>query len=81
MLEKERKNLGRVAAPGILLVLLTALISGVSTFVNFYAVQGTNSDAFIAVRNVAVAAMLVPMVFLAGRGMRARLSGTPVWLL
>jgi len=74
MLEKERKNLGRVAAPGILLVLLTALISGVSTFVNFYAVQGTNSDAFIAVRNVAVAAMLVPMVFLAGRGMRARLA-------
>ena len=79
MLEKERKNLGRVAAPGILLVLLTALISGVSTFVNFYAVQGTNSDAFIAVRNVAVAAMLVPMVFLAGRGMRARL-GRADWL-
>ncbi len=74
MLVKERKSIGRVLAPGILLVLLTALVSGVSTFVNFYAVKGTNSDAFIAVRNVAVAAMLVPLVFLAGRSVRTRLA-------
>lgn len=72
MLVKERKISGGVVAPGILLVLLTALVSGVSTFVNFYAVKGTNSDAFIAVRNVAVAAMLVPLVFLAGRSVRRK---------
>ncbi len=76
MLEKERKLSGRVVAPGILLVLLTALISGISVFVNFYAVKGTNSDAFIAVRNVAVAAMLVPLAFLVGRTARAKLART-----
>ncbi len=65
--------------PGILLVLLTVLISGVSNFVNFYAVQGTNSDAFIAVRNAAVALMLVPLALLAGRTLRAKLTRTD-WL-
>ncbi len=74
MLERERSIGSGRWAPGILLVFLTALISGVSTFVNFYAVQGTNSDAFITVRNVAVAAMLVPVVFLAGRSVRAKLT-------
>ncbi len=64
----------QAVGPGILLVLLTVLISGVSNFVNFYAVQGTNSDAFLAVRNVAVAALLVPLVLLVGRTARARLS-------
>jgi len=47
--------------PGILLVLATAVISGVSMFVNAYAVGGTNSDAFVTVRNGAVALMLVPL--------------------
>ena len=65
-----RKALG----PGILLVLLTVLISGASNFVNFYAVQGANSDAFLAVRNVAVAALLVPLVLLVGRTARDKLS-------
>ncbi len=74
MMETERKLGGRVAGPGLLLVLLTALISGVSTFVNFYAVQGTNSDAFIAARNSVVAVFLVPLAVLAGRGLRTRLS-------
>ncbi|HEV2166283.1 MAG TPA: DMT family transporter, partial [Thermoplasmata archaeon] len=49
--------------PGLLLVLITALISGVSTFVNLYAVSGTNSDAFVTARNAAVALMLVPIAF------------------
>ncbi len=49
--------------PGTLLVLLTAVISGISTFVNGFAVAGTNSDAFVTVRNAAVALMLVPIVF------------------
>ena len=47
---------------GLLLVVTTAVVSGVSTFVNTYAVAGTNSDAFVTVRNLAVAAMLVPLV-------------------
>ncbi len=79
MLQTERKLGGRVVGPGLLLVLLTALISGVSTFVNFYAVQGTNSDAFIAARNGIVAVLLVPLAVLAGGRLRSRLSGTD-WL-
>src|SRR3989304_3066463 len=55
----------RKGAPtGLVLVLFTALISGVSVFVNSFAVQGTNSDAFITVRNLLVAGMLVPLAFL-----------------
>ena len=48
-------------SPGLLLVFFTAAISGVSTFVNAYAIQGTNPDAFITARNVLVAAMLLPL--------------------
>lgn len=58
---------------GIGLLLTTAMISGVSNFVNFRAVQGTNVDAWIAVRNSAVALMLLPLAILLGRGSRARL--------
>ena len=61
------------AGPGVLLVLATAIVSGVSTFLNAYAVQGTNSDAFVTVRNLAVAAMLIPIVVLGRRGIRDRL--------
>lgn len=50
---------------GMGLVLATAIVSGVSTFVNTYAVAGTNSDAFVTVRNLAVAAMLVPIALVA----------------
>ncbi len=52
---------------GLALVLTTALVSGVSTFVNVYAVSGTNSDAFVTVRNLAVAGMLVPIALAAAR--------------
>ena len=47
--------------PGVLLVLATAVISGISTFLNGYAVAGTNSAAFVTVRNVAVAGLLLPI--------------------
>jgi drug/metabolite transporter (DMT)-like permease len=57
--------------PGVLLVLATALISGVSTFVNFYAVKGTNSDAFVTMRNIVVAAAFVPIALLAARYLRS----------
>ncbi len=67
-------TLRNAVGPGILLVLLTVLISGVSNFVNFYAVQGTSSDVFLAVRNAAVAVMLVPLVLFVGRTAHAKLS-------
>jgi len=69
MFAKEGK-IGRAVGPGVLLVLLTALISGVSTFVNAYGVQGMNSDAFVTVRNLTVAAMLVPLAVLARGSLR-----------
>ncbi len=62
--------------PGIVLVLVTVVISGVSNFVNFRAVQGTNVDAWIAVRNAAVALMLVPLAWFAGTGLRVRPTRT-----
>lgn len=64
----------RTLGPGIALVLLTVLVSGVSNFVNFKAVQGTNVDAWIAVRNSVVALLLVPPALLLGRGLRTRLT-------
>ncbi len=63
----------RVGA-GLLLVLATALLSGVATFVNLYAVQGTNSDAFVTVRNALVALLLLPLAIAAARREPRRLS-------
>ncbi len=57
--------------PGLLLVLLTALVSGVSTFVNAFAVAGTNSDAFVTVRNLVVAGAFLPVALVATRHLRA----------
>lgn len=64
---------GRGVGAGLLLVLATALVSGVATFVNVYAVAGTSSDAFVTVRNLAVAALLVPVALLATRATRVTL--------
>lgn len=50
---------------GLVLVLVTAGISGLSTFLNALFVQGANSDAFVTVRNLAVAGLLVPLWLLA----------------
>jgi len=63
----------RILGPGLALILMTVLISGVSNFVNFKAVQGTNVDAWIAVRNTGVALLLVPLALLLGREARVRL--------
>ncbi len=52
---------------GLGLVLTTAVVSGISTFVNAYAVGNTSSDGFVTVRNLVVVAMLVPLAFLAAR--------------
>jgi drug/metabolite transporter (DMT)-like permease len=71
----------RAASIGLLLVLATAVISGVSTFLNSYAVQGTNSDAFVTVRNLVVAALIAPVALLAARRSPHSLSRTDVaWL-
>ena len=56
------------------MVLLTAVVSGVSNFVNFRAVQGTNVAAWITVRNLAVAAMLLPLAAVLGLGSGSRIS-------
>lgn len=57
--------------PGLLLVFLTALVSGISTFVNAYAVSGTSSAPFVTVRNVVVAAAFLPVALIATRHLRA----------
>ncbi len=64
---------GRVGI-GLLLVLSTAVISGVSTFLNTYAVGGTSTDAFVTVRNSLVALAMVPMALLATSGTRKGLE-------
>ncbi len=64
----------RIGAIGLLLVLATAVISGVSTFVNSYAVAGTNSDAFVTVRNLVVVALIAPVALVVMRGSRVRLT-------
>jgi drug/metabolite transporter (DMT)-like permease len=60
-----------LSGAGLLLVLVTAFVSGVSTFVNIYAVKGTSSDAFVTVRNIVVAAAFLPVAFVATRYLRA----------
>ena len=69
---------GRVASIGLLLVLATAVISGFSTFFNSYAVQGTNSDAFVTVRNLAVAVLIAPVALYAARRSSVRLDRSQV---
>ncbi len=59
---------------GLALVLATVVVSGVSNFVNFRAVQGTDVDAWIAVRNAVVALLLVPLAVLVRGGGRVRLG-------
>ncbi len=68
------KSFGAILRPGIALVLLTALVSGISNFVNFRAVQGTNVAAWVTVRNLAVAGILLPFAALLGPRGRPRLS-------
>jgi len=58
---------------GLSLVLSAAVISGVATFVNTFAVTGVNSDAFIAVRNGLVALLLVPIFVWSRRAETLRL--------
>ena len=65
----------RIGGPGLALVLLTVLISGVSNFVNFKAVQWTNVDACSTIRNAVVALRLVPLALVLGRTGRSHLTG------
>ena len=74
MSENPSRVFGKTVGTGVLLVSLTVLISGVSNFVNFKAVQGTNVDAWITVRNLVVAGLLVPLAVLLGREVRTRLT-------
>jgi drug/metabolite transporter (DMT)-like permease len=62
---------GPLLGMGLVLVFLTAFVSGVSTFVNAYAVAGTSSDAFVTVRNLVVALAFAPVALVATRYLRA----------
>ena len=59
---------------GLLFVIGTALLSGVSNLVNAIAMRGVNADAFVTLRNALVALLLVPVVLLARppKGLRLR---------
>jgi drug/metabolite transporter (DMT)-like permease len=71
----------RTASIGLLLVLGTAVLSGVSTFLNAYAVRGTNSDAFVTVRNLTVALLIAPVALYARRRSATRLGRADLgWL-
>jgi drug/metabolite transporter (DMT)-like permease len=59
---------------GLLLVFAAALISGISTFVNLYAVQGTNSDVFVSVRNLVVVGLIAPIAYFGARAAREHLA-------
>lgn len=54
----------RTLGTGIALLLVTVVISGVSNFVNFRAVAGTNVDAWITMRNAFVVVLLIPLALL-----------------
>lgn len=71
----ERSSMDPRMGAGLLLVLATALISGVSTFVNLYAVAGTGSDAFVTLRNLIVALLLLPLAVVVTRRRADPLSG------
>jgi drug/metabolite transporter (DMT)-like permease len=59
---------------GLALVFATAGVSGVSTFVNAYAVGGASSDGFVTVRNALVALLILPWGLWAFRSLGRRLS-------
>ena len=68
--------LARDRGLGVWLVLATAAISGVSTYVNGFAVSGTSSDVFVTFRNATVALLIAPAALLASRGAGERLRGS-----
>jgi drug/metabolite transporter (DMT)-like permease len=51
----------RAVGAGLLLVLATAIISGVSTYVNGFAVKGLDTASFVTIRNVEVALLVLPL--------------------
>ena len=52
---------------GVILVLLTALISAVSIFINSYAVKGFDSSVFTFSKNIIVAIFLFSIIFVLGK--------------
>lgn len=61
---------------GILLVVGTALLSGVANLVNPVAMKGVSADAFVTLRNAIVAVLLVPLALLATSEHRTRIRRT-----
>ncbi|MBU2100367.1 DMT family transporter [Candidatus Micrarchaeota archaeon] len=52
---------------GIILVLLTAIISGISIFLNAFAVKGFNPFVFTGMKNLIVAVFLISLIVLSGQ--------------
>ncbi|MFH1182477.1 MAG: DMT family transporter [Candidatus Woesearchaeota archaeon] len=66
---------------GLMLVLATAVISGVSIFLNKFAVSGINSSVFTFSKNVAVALLIFSIIVLFGRLNEVRQLTTKQWSL
>ena len=58
---------------GLLFIIATALLSGLSNLVNAVAMKGVSADAFVTLRNALVALLLVPLFLLVRPPQRAHL--------
>jgi drug/metabolite transporter (DMT)-like permease len=66
---------------GMMLVFATAIISGISIFLNKFAVGGINSNIFAFAKNVVVALLLLSILVVAGRWNELRQLSKKQWSL
>ena len=64
---------------GILLILSTAIISGISIFLNAFGVKGLNPFAFTGAKNLIVAVLLISIIFLATKGKELKSLSIKQW--
>lgn len=64
---------------GILFVIGTAIISGVSIFLNAFGVSGLNPFAFTGAKNLIVAILLISIIFLAGKSKEIKTLTKKEW--
>lgn len=65
---------------GIVLILLTALISGFSIFMNSFGVQGFDSSVFTFSKNIVVAVFLLTIMLAIGQGRQLKELSRRQWL-
>jgi len=66
---------------GVLLVLGTAVISGISIFLNAFAVKGMSADLFTFTKNIIVAVALVSIILISGNWAHVRKLTAKEWRL